>query len=87
MSKSGVVEELWKHANRRLESHGHKPISRKLAGELCEGVFDYIKKSLKKTGRFAYPSFGSFTVRYGCLPSLTKALVLINFTVLPRHER
>lgn len=38
-------------------------ISKKAAGDLIDAVFAEIKKALKKEKRFAYPDFGTFSVK------------------------
>ena len=38
-------------------------LTKKLAGEILDGAFDAIGKAIKKDKRFAYPGFGTFTVR------------------------
>ena len=38
-------------------------LSKRLTGDVLDAVFENISKSIKKEKRFAYPSFGTFTVR------------------------
>ena len=38
-------------------------LSKRLAGDILDAAFENISKSIKKDKRFAYPSFGTFTVR------------------------
>ena len=38
-------------------------VSKRLAGDLLDSAFEAISKSIKKEKRFAYPGFGTFTVR------------------------
>ena len=38
-------------------------LSKRLAGEILDATFDVISKSIRKDKRFAYPGFGTFTVR------------------------
>ncbi len=38
-------------------------LSKRLVGDIIESTFSAIGKSVKKDKRFAYPSFGTFTVR------------------------
>lgn len=38
-------------------------LTKKLAGEIVDSAFDAIGKAIKKDKRFAYPGFGTFTVR------------------------
>jgi DNA-binding protein HU-beta len=37
--------------------------SKKQAGELVDALFDAVKDALVGDGRFAYPGFGTFTVK------------------------
>ena len=38
-------------------------VSKRLAGDLLDAAFDSMAKAIKKEKRFAYPGFGTFTVR------------------------
>ena len=38
-------------------------LTKKLAAEIIDSAFDAIGKAIKKDKRFAYPGFGTFTVR------------------------
>ncbi len=38
-------------------------LSKRLTGDILDVAFDVIGKSIKKEKRFAYPGFGTFTVR------------------------
>ncbi|CCQ89430.1 DNA-binding protein HU 2 [Nitrospina gracilis 3/211] len=38
-------------------------LSKRLAGDVVDATFDVIAKAIKKDKRFAYPGFGTFTVR------------------------
>lgn len=38
-------------------------LSKRLTGDVLDSVFENISKAIKKEKRFAYPSFGTFTVR------------------------
>jgi DNA-binding protein HU-beta len=38
-------------------------LSKRLVGDIIDSAFSAIGKSVKKEKRFAYPSFGTFTVR------------------------
>jgi len=38
-------------------------LSKRLAGDVIDAAFDAIAKAVKKDKRFAYPGFGTFTVR------------------------
>lgn len=55
MTKAELIEKLQKGAGKEL--------SKRALGELVDEVFDHIAKSVKKEKRFAYPGFGTFTLR------------------------
>ena len=55
MSKAALLDAV--HA----QSEG--TLTKKAAGELVEAVFTAVSKAVKKDGKFAYPGFGTFTVR------------------------
>mgnify|MGYP000409103502 FL=1 len=38
-------------------------LTKRLVSDIIDATFDSIGKSIKKEKRFAYPSFGTFTVR------------------------
>jgi DNA-binding protein HU-beta len=38
-------------------------LSKRLTGDVLDAVFENISKAIKKEKRFAYPAFGTFTVR------------------------
>jgi DNA-binding protein HU-beta len=38
-------------------------MSRKAVAELLDAVFEEIGRTVKKSGRFSYPGFGTFTVK------------------------
>ena len=38
-------------------------LTKRLVSDVIDATFDNIGKSIKKEKRFAYPSFGTFTVR------------------------
>jgi len=38
-------------------------LSKRLTGDMLDAVFENISKAIKKEKRFAYPGFGTFTVR------------------------
>lgn len=38
-------------------------LSKRLANDVIDATFDSIGKAIKKEKRFAYPGFGTFTVR------------------------
>ncbi len=55
MTKAELIEKLQKGAG--------KDPSKRALGQLVDEVFDHIAKSVKKEKRFAYPGFGTFTLR------------------------
>lgn len=55
MTKAELIEKLQKNSG--------KEMSKKALGEVVDEVFDLISKSVKKDKRFAYPGFGTFTLR------------------------
>ena len=38
-------------------------LSKKMTTELVDAIFDTVKEALVKDGRFAYPGFGTYTVK------------------------
>jgi DNA-binding protein HU-beta len=46
-----------------IETVAAKGMTKKAAAELVDALFVTIGKSIKKEGRFAYPGFGTWTVR------------------------
>jgi DNA-binding protein HU-beta len=38
-------------------------VSKKVAGDMVEALFETLAKSIKKEKRFSYPGFGTWTVR------------------------
>jgi DNA-binding protein HU-beta len=38
-------------------------LNKKQTGELVSAVFDAVTNAIEKDGRFAYPGFGTFTVK------------------------
>ena len=38
-------------------------VSKRLVGDILDAAFDQVGKAVKKEKRFAYPGFGTFTVR------------------------
>lgn len=46
-----------------IKSCKEPSLSKRLTGDLLDAVFENISKSIKKEKRFAYPGFGTFTVR------------------------
>ena len=55
MTKAELVEKLYNKWN----AHATK----KLLGDLVDGMFDNVAQSIRKEHRFAYPGFGTFVVR------------------------
>lgn len=55
MTKAELIEKL--HAN------APEGITKKVCGQLVEDLFETMTGTIKKEGRFAYPGFGTFTVR------------------------
>jgi DNA-binding protein HU-beta len=55
MTKAELIEKLQKSSGKNL--------SKKVLGEVVDEVFDLIAKSVKKEKRFAYPNFGTFSLR------------------------
>ena len=55
MTKAELVEKLYKKWNGE--------VTKKLVGEMVDGVFDNIALAVKKEHRFSYPGFGTFLLR------------------------
>jgi len=55
MTKAELIEKVHKE-------HGAE-LSKKAVGDIVEGTFGVIAKSIKKEKRFGFPGFGTFTVR------------------------
>jgi DNA-binding protein HU-beta len=55
MTKAELIEKLQKGKG--------KALSKRALSSLVDEVFEHITKSLKKEKRFAYPGFGTFSVR------------------------
>ena len=49
--------------NSVIKSCKDENLSKRLTGDVLDTVFENISKAIKKEKRFAYPSFGTFTVR------------------------
>jgi len=49
--------------NNVIKSCKDTNLSKRLTGDVLDAVFENISKAIKKEKRFAYPSFGTFTVR------------------------
>ncbi len=54
MTKAELIELVQKHNDN---------LTKKASGEIVDSIFSAISKSIKKEERFAYPGFGTFTVR------------------------
>ena len=55
MTKAELIEELY---------NAHEgEVTKRLVGEIVDGVFMCMAASIKKEKRFAYPGFGTWTVR------------------------
>ena len=46
-----------------IKSCKNSDLSKRLTGDILDAVFENISKAVKKEKRFAYPGFGTFTVR------------------------
>lgn len=46
-----------------IKSCKDSDLSKRLTGDILDAVFENISKAIKKEKRFAYPGFGTFTVR------------------------
>ncbi len=55
MTKAELIEEV--HG-----AHGNG-LSRKAVASLVDEVFEQIGKAVRKSGRFVYPSFGTFSLK------------------------
>ena len=55
MTKAELVEKLYKKWN--------GDVTKKLVGELVDGVFENVGHAVKKEHRFSYPGFGTFMLR------------------------
>ena len=49
--------------NAVIKSCKDNGLTKRLAGDVIDAAFETISKAIKKEKRFAYPSFGTFTVR------------------------
>ena len=56
MTKDELITTVIKACNK-------DDLSKRLVGDIIDATFSVIGKSVKKEKRFAYPSFGTFTVR------------------------
>ena len=55
MTKAELIEAL-------CSAHEGE-VTKRLVGEIVDGVFNAMASSIKKDKRFAYPGFGTWTVR------------------------
>ena len=46
-----------------IQTVAEKGMTKKAAAEMVDALFATIGKTIKKEGRFAYPGFGTWTVR------------------------
>lgn len=53
MNKATIIDAIAEHSD----------VSKKMAGEIFNLVFDSIEKGLKQEKKFTVPSFGTFTVK------------------------
>ncbi len=56
MTKSDLIEAV-------MKSVKDDDLSKRLATDIINNAFGVISKSIKKEKRFAYPGFGTFTVK------------------------
>jgi DNA-binding protein HU-beta len=56
MTKAELIIEVQK-------TKGIPDLSKRATGEIVDAVFGILSKAIKKDKRFAYPGFGTFTVR------------------------
>lgn len=56
MTKAELVDQV-------VKASKSTNLSKKAAGEILDVVFDTVGKAIKKESRFAYPGFGTFTVK------------------------
>jgi DNA-binding protein HU-beta len=56
MTKSDLIEAV-------LKSVKDDDLSKRLTADIIDNAFSVISKSIKKEKRFAYPGFGTFTVK------------------------
>lgn len=55
MTKSDLINAV--------HSNSGEDLSKKLVGEIVDSVFGNVSKAIKKDKRFAFPDFGTFTVK------------------------
>lgn len=54
MTKTDLIEAVQK---------ANKNLSKRAVGDVVSSAFSAVIKGIKREGRFAYPGFGTFTVR------------------------
>lgn len=55
MTKAEMIDKL-------VKSH-NEDLTKKMAGELMDEMFDMMSKAIKKDKKFSYPGFGTFMLR------------------------
>jgi len=55
MTKAELIEKMYAKHNGE--------VTKRLVGELVDGMFDTLASTLKKDKRFAFPGFGTWVVR------------------------
>ena len=55
MTKAEMIDKL-------VKMHGDD-LTKKMAGELMDNMFNLMSKSIKKEKKFSYPGFGTFMLR------------------------
>ena len=55
LTKADMIEQM-------VKVHGDH-MTKKMAGEILDNVFNLMTKSIKKDKKFSYPGFGTFVVR------------------------
>lgn len=55
MTKADMIDMM-------VKMNGDK-LTKKLAGELLDGMFEMMGKGIKKDKKFSYPGFGTFMLR------------------------
>ncbi|MEE8409022.1 MAG: HU family DNA-binding protein [Myxococcota bacterium] len=55
MTKAELIEKLYKKWDGEM--------TKKMMGELVDGVFENVALAVKKERRFSYPGFGTFLIR------------------------
>ena len=55
MTKAEMIDKM-------VKKHSHE-LTKKLAGELMNEMFELMAKTIKKEKKFSYPGFGTFMLR------------------------